>query len=98
MGILDNYKDQARTDILIEYANFFLEPYKTADELNEAIENGSYTGLLYQEGNKKPVAHFKLEKNEGKYCIFEGSTWIVAWYDILNRWYQENKNFIDKHL
>jgi hypothetical protein len=94
---MSKYKDQAIQDILDQYASFFIGPYDNPDQLNKAIETGEYTGELYQDkaGKSELLATFRLEPGEGIYCIFEGSIWIVAYYDILNRWYRENKNFID---
>lgn len=96
---MNQYREQALKDCLDEHAQFILEKYETAEALEEDIQSGDYDGQIYLElGQKrnKVIANLRLEKGEGKYCIFEGSTWIVAWYNILNRWYAENKAYFDK--
>jgi len=98
MGYLEHYKTEALNDLVNNTACFLLDGYKSGEELNKDIENGTFNGNLYVEGNKEPVCTLRLEKGEGKYCIFEGSTWIVAWYDILSRFYQKNKKYFDSLL
>jgi hypothetical protein len=97
---MNQYRQQALSDLLETYANIMFEGYLTAEHLNRAIEAGKYSGKIYEthKGKEVLVCDLRLEPGEGTYCIFEGSTWIVAWYDILNRWYRENKKFFDKEI
>ena len=97
---MNQYREQCLTDCINSYASFLFEGYNSGDHLNTAIEKGRYSGKIYETRKGKPVVvcELRLEPGEGTYCIFEGSTWIVAWYDILNRWYRENKKFFDKEI
>ena len=95
---MNQYKEQAVSDYLCMMSRFFLEPYENASELDKAIESGDYTGKLYADIKSKPsvLATFRLEKGEAKVFYTEDSTWIVWQGDIFGRWYNENKDFIDK--
>lgn len=96
---MNQYRQQALEDILNNHAEFMFKPYDTPEALDQAIESGDYTGKIYVndwEGKARVVATLRLEPGEGKYCLFEGSTWMVAYWDILNRWYSENKNYFDQ--
>ena len=98
---MNSYKEQALTDLLNHYASFMIQDYSSAEELDKAVESGNYDGGLYQDdenGKPKKLAQFNIEAGEGKVFFAEGSTWIVWYHDILNRWYRDNKDFLDKEV
>ena len=95
---MNKYHEMAIQDLVDIFENLLIRPYETKEELDEAIANGTYNGKIYtDEGDGVPeeIANFRLEKGEGKVFFTEGSTWVVWYNDIRNRWYGENKEYIN---
>jgi len=98
---MNTYKQQALSDVLNLIAQYLLEPYSSAGQLNTAVKSGRYNGKLYlhTEGkDPKVIATFRIEPDEGKVFYTEGSTWVVWYNDIMSRWYRENTDFLDSEV
>lgn len=97
---MNHYQEQAKQDVLNYFATFLIESYSSAEELDEAVASGNFDSNIYVENNsvQEIIATFRIEPGEGKVFFDEGSTWVVWYHDILNRWYGENQEFIDKEV
>ena len=98
---MNKYRNAALMDALTFHASFMIQGYESKEALEEAIQDGSYTGDIHQEladKSSKLVATLRLKSGEAKVMFCENSTWVVWFQDILNRWYRENKDYFDKEV
>ena len=98
---MNKYRESALTDVLTFHASFMTGNYETEGELEEAICNGEYDPQIHREladNESEVVATLRLEEGEAKVLFCEDSTWVVWFQDILNRWYDENKEYFEAEI